>query len=116
MSYWNDTISLFKRNENENGIFWEKQVINNCFAKVENGYKYNNDVGKADNVLLVRIPKTDISVNQNDIVSLDNNIEIDETIKGKRSSELIGKNKVFKIVFVSENFKIEPKHILIKGI
>lgn len=128
--WWNNTVTLYNRYEDPltQIVTWQKITLKNCFWKVNSNVSYSSDSlsNTFSNSIICRIPKNSKYVNPyqwkklntvsrnatftlqiGDIVingKIDD--DIDESVKGKRSTDIISKYKdlgAIRIELISDN-------------
>lgn len=138
MIKWNNSITLFVKEENvQTGVdIWHKFIINNCFISKEYITNVLSDKIVSQTVVNVCIPKpanyitpfeyessleknTKLTFKPDDkIILMAVDDIVDETTKGKRMNDIIGKYKAqgsFSIKYVNEITNAVNKHFEIRS-
>ena len=134
--YWNKTVTVYNKREDNNGVLWLKHTFDGCFAKFTNYSGVSGNVlNNAENAI-IRIPYSDGYLPADEWLSLENGFEnyytfmpddivvvdnitdeIDELTDGKRATDLIRKyaHKAVTVKSVNSDLDLPTKHFLLKG-
>lgn len=138
-NYWNKTITVFNKYEDEQTglITWYKHILTNCFWKETNNEITVGNVRLQSNGHIIRITQNPLYASPKDWQSLTNDKKaekftlqtgdilykgetdfvIDEMIAGQRSSDFLAKNEynICTIKAVNENTDLPNGHYYIRG-
>lgn len=137
--YWNKTITLYNKYEDEQGdTKYIRHKLERCFCKMTDTTKNNGDVQAKTSGFIIRIPEQGnylppykwlalsadekenfITLQSGDLIFLDDiDDEINENISGQRSSDLITKYKALGSLFINSvniNTDLPGAHYYVRG-